>query len=122
MVETVPSAATTAAAVDHVRLAYLYLDAGDLDAYASLVHEDAQFRRPDAPDARGRVEVLAMLAVCVRAGGSHELFKVVADGDCIAVVGHHTSSDGADVEFADFFTIADDGLLLGCRRFYYLAP
>ena len=27
-----------------------------------------------------------------------------------------------DVEFADVFTLSDDGLLLGIRRFYYVPP
>ncbi|WP_156755307.1 nuclear transport factor 2 family protein [Actinokineospora pegani] len=121
VVEAVPSAAVLAVAVDHVRLSYLYLDGGDLDGYGSLLHADAQFRRPDAADARGRAEVLEMLAAR-RVVGAHELFKVVADGDCVAAVGRHAGVDGVGVEFADFFTIGDDGLILGCRRFYYLSP
>jgi hypothetical protein len=28
----------------------------------------------------------------------------------------------AEVEFADFFTLTDKGLLLTCRRYYFVAP
>lgn len=33
-----PSRVVTDSGVDHVRLAYHYLDAGDLDGYGSLLH------------------------------------------------------------------------------------
>ncbi|HUQ58544.1 nuclear transport factor 2 family protein [Lentzea sp.] len=115
-----PSAATLAAGVDHVRLSYLYLDAGDLDAYASLLHEDMQVRQADAPTGRGR-EAAVRLA---RTRGRHELFKVIAEGHCVVAVGHYRppGHDTREFDFADFFTLSDDSLLLSRRRFYYLPP
>ncbi|MFD9700041.1 nuclear transport factor 2 family protein [Lentzea sp. NPDC059081] len=118
---TPPSAATLAAGVDHVRLSYLYLDAGDLDAYASLLHEDMQVRHPGAPTVHGREAALRLAGP----RGTHELFKVVAEGYCVVAVGHYSPPGDAVVhefDFADFFTLSDDSLLLSRRRFYYLPP
>ena len=95
------STAATAAGVDHVRLSYLYLDDDDPDAYASLLHADVRMDRPDCR------------------GGRHALDRVIAEGDCVAVVGRYRSRSGApDLRFADVFTLSAEGLLLGCRRFY----
>ncbi|HEX7306434.1 nuclear transport factor 2 family protein [Lentzea sp.] len=121
---TSPSAATLAAGVDHVRLSYLYLDAGDLDAYASLLHEDMQVRHPGAPTGHGREAALRLAGT----RGTHELFKVIAEGHCVVAVGHYSPPgtapphDGGEFDFADFFTLSDDSLLLSRRRFYYLPP
>jgi hypothetical protein len=122
---TPPSAANLAAGVDHVRLSYLYQDEGDLDAYASLLHEDMQVRAPDAPACHGRAAALR-LARTTR--GTHELFKVIGDGYCVVAVGHYSPPGTAPrhephgFDFADFFTLSDDSLLLSRRRFYYLPP
>ncbi|GAA4430650.1 nuclear transport factor 2 family protein [Actinokineospora soli] len=95
------STAATAAGVDHVRLSYLYLDEDDPDAFASLLHADVRIDRPDCR------------------GGRHALDKVIADGDCVAVVGRYSCrSGGQDMPFADVFTLSAEGLLLGCRRYY----
>ncbi|MFD5826759.1 nuclear transport factor 2 family protein [Lentzea sp. NPDC060358] len=118
---TPPSAATLAAGVDHVRLSYLYLDAGDLDAYASLLHEDVQVRQPGTPTGHGRDAAVRLAGT----RGSHELFKVVAEGHCVVAVGHYSPPAAGVVrefDFADFFTLSDDSLLLSRRRFYYLPP
>lgn len=116
-----PSAATLAAGVDHVRLSYLYLDEGDLDAYASLLHEDVQVRTPGAPACHGRADAVR-LAITTR--GRHELFKVIGEGYCVVAVGHYSPSGAVsrEFDFADFFTLSDDSLLLSRRRFYYLQP
>jgi ketosteroid isomerase-like protein len=118
---TPPSAAVLAAGVDHVRLSYAYLDEGDLDAYASLLHEDMQVRTPGGPPGRGRDDALR-LAVTTR--GTHELFKVIGDGHCVVAVGRYTAPrhELGEFDFADFFTLSDDSLLLSRRRFYYLPP
>lgn len=117
-----PSAATLAAGVDHVKLSYVYLDAGDRDGYASLLHHDVQVRQPGEPTGRGRHEALSLSG----ARGRHELFKVIGQGDCVVAVGRYSSLPGArrpeprEFDFADFFTLSDDALLLSRRRFYYL--
>jgi hypothetical protein len=124
-----PSSMITAAAVDHVRLSYLYLDEGNLDGYASLLDDDIQVKRPDVPDAHGRTEVLDLMATIAGPPGKHELYKVIASGDGVAVVGRfvgpgvlrHTP-ESIDIDFVDVFTISDKGLLLGTRRYYYTAP
>jgi len=136
---TAPGA--TAAGLDHVRLSYLYRDDGDLDGFGSLLHEDIQVTRPDTPLGQGRAEVLRLHHAIADPAVGHHIYKVVADGDCIAVMGRLTGArrvpcaggeaDGArgavksaapGVEFADFFTLSDEGMLLGYRRFYFAAP
>lgn len=136
---TAPSA--TAAGLDHVRLSYLYRDDGDLDGFGSLLHEDIQVTRPDAPQGHGRAEVLRLHHAIADPAVGHHIYKVVADGDCVAVMGRLTGArriapDGGanqdargtagvappGAEFADFFTLSDEGMLLGYRRFYFAAP
>jgi ketosteroid isomerase-like protein len=117
----------TAAAVDHVRLSYLYLDEGNLDAFGSLLDEDMQVKHPDAPEAHSRAEVLDLMATIAGPPGHHELHKVIASGDCIAAMGHLVGraayqGEPLDIDFVDVFTISDRGLLLGKRRYYYTAP
>jgi ketosteroid isomerase-like protein len=115
----------TGAAVDHVLLSYLYLDEGNLDAYASLLDEDVQLRWPGRPTRSGRAAVLAALAGSAGARGQHRLYQVIANGDCVAAIGRCTgpaalrAGDGFhDVDFVDIVTVSVDGLLLGQRRFY----
>jgi len=122
-------ASVTAAGVDHVRLWYHYLDVGDLDAYGSLLDEHAQVSRPDAPPGHGRAEILELQAELAWSTAEHHIYKIIAADDAVAVMGRYTSSsasalgrDDADVEFADFFTLTDKGLLLSCRRYYFVAP
>jgi ketosteroid isomerase-like protein len=129
-----PSTAVTAAGLDHVRLSYHYLDTGDIDGYGSLLDEDAQVCRPDMPLGQGRAEVLKLHAEMAGPRVRHHIYKMVAEGDSIAVTGlttgMPTASPGrgataqaaAAVEFADFFTISDEGMLLGYRRFYFVPP
>ncbi|WP_367127270.1 nuclear transport factor 2 family protein [Saccharothrix sp. HUAS TT1] len=119
---TPPSDTITAVGVDHVRLSYLYADDGDLEGLESLVHCAAQGEPLRATPAGGRSEVLDVLAPAEGPRGRHHLLRVIADGDCIAAVGRFTAAPAPAVEFADIFTIAADGLLLGCRRFYSVTP
>lgn len=121
------STAATAAGVDHVRLSYHYLDTGDIDGYGSLLDEDAQVRRPDLAQGRGRAEVLRTHAQIAGPPTRHRIYKVIAEGDAVAVTGRYTGAGqrgqtGADVDFVDVFTLTDEGMLLGYRRFYYVAP
>lgn len=116
-----PSAAITAAGVDHIRLSYDYLDAGDMDGYGSLLDEYVHVKRPDAPAGRGRAEVLKLHADLAGPAHKHELFKIIAEGGSAAAMGR-MSTGRFEVEFVDFFTLSDEGLLLGYRRFYFVAP
>jgi SnoaL-like protein len=124
-----PSAAATAAGVDHVLLAYRYLDEGDVDAYGSLFDENAQVSRPDAPRGHGRRQLLDLHAELCGPPARHHIYKVIAEGDMVAVMGRLTLPSGpaldrdpCTVDFADFFTLSDEGLLLGYRRFYFAPP
>ncbi|MEY9862090.1 ketosteroid isomerase-like protein [Catenulispora sp. GAS73] len=121
-----PSSAVTAIGLDHVRLSYLYLDSRDIDAYGSLLAEEVQVTRPDTTPRSGRHNVLDMHRGPEAPRERHQIFKTVADGDCVAVMGRliRTEADPAqpDVDFADFFTLSEDGMLLGCRRFYFAPP
>jgi len=124
-----PGAAVTAAAVDHILLSYLYLDEGNLDAYASLLDEDVQLKRPGQPTRSGRAAVLAALAGVAGPPGQHRLHQVIANGDCVAAVGRCTGpaamrlADGYhDVDFVDIVTVSAQGLLLGQRRYYGTYP
>lgn len=146
-----PGAAITAAGIDHVRLWYHYLDAGDPDACGSLLDENIQISRPDAPPEHGREQVVARYAHLAGPTASHHIYRIIAEDDAVAVMGRYTAkpassapgltadratpddkSDGhgcghghgrgEDVEFADFFTLTDKGLLLTCRRYYFVAP
>jgi ketosteroid isomerase-like protein len=120
---TPTSAAVTAAGLDHVRLSYHYLDSGDIDGFGSLLDDDVQVTRPDTPQGFGRAEVLRMHSEIAGTSARHHIYKMVANGDCVAVMGRFTRTPGAsDVEFADFFTLSDEGMLMGYRRFYFAPP
>jgi hypothetical protein len=120
---TPPYAATIAAGVDHVRLSYHYLDTGDIDGYASLLDEHVRVQRPDIPPGDGRAEVVRTHAQFAGPPARHQIFKVIADGGGIAVTGRYVVPSGAEaLDFVDVFTLTEYGMLLGYRRFYYLAP
>lgn len=118
-------AAVTAAAVDHVLLSYLYLDEGNLDGYGSLLADDVLIQRPDLPKVHGRDAVLARMAAIAGPPGRHRLYRVVANGDCVAAEGRctgpaalHTRNGIRDVDFVDICTVSAAGLLVGQRRYY----
>lgn len=116
-----PGSPVTSAGVDHVRLSYVYLDAGDLDGYASLLDEQAHVRRPDAPPGKGRAQIVRVHAEIAEPPSRHELYRIIADGDSVVVFGRYVRPP-LDVEFADIFTLTQLGLLLGYQRFYHVAP
>ncbi|MDV9190373.1 nuclear transport factor 2 family protein [Streptomyces sp. SR27] len=107
----------TAAGVDHVRLAYLYLDDGDVDGFGSLLHEDVELRRPDAPPGQGRAEVLRMHREGLVPPARHTLDRIVAEGDSVVVMGRV-----GELPFVDVFTLSPEAMLRGCRRYYHVAP
>ena len=115
-----PESEPIAAAIDHVRLSYCYLDEGDVDAYCSLFTEQVVLREPGTQPVSGRDE-LARAARMRRAGKfvRHLIFDVFGLGRRVAAVGrvnhlrppadHHEP----DIDFIDVFSVADNGLLSG---------
>lgn len=93
--------ALTEAGVRHVRLAYHYLDDGDLDGYTSLL--------ADAWDDG---------VIGGRIGGRHEVAQVLAQGRRVAVTGRWTAPfpAGRAVDFDDVFDLSAESLLLRVRR------
>lgn len=120
------------AGVSHVQLSYHYLDTVDFDAYGSLLDEDAQVSRPDAAPGHGRAEVLRIQEEMARRYSGHHVHRIVAQEYTVAVTGVTGLCDGPPtpgrqqevrkVEFADFFTLTDEGMLLGYRRYYFAVP
>lgn len=123
------SGAVTAAGIDHVRLSYHYLDVGDIDGYGSLLADDIQVARPDAPLRAGREAVLSLHQDALVEPGTHHIEKIVAEGRSVVVTGRltplgasRTDGPAPDLEFVDWFTLTDDSMLLGYRRYYFAAP
>ncbi|MDI5967756.1 nuclear transport factor 2 family protein [Streptomyces sp. SL13] len=124
----VPSPIVTAAGVDHVRLAYDYLDSGDVDGYGSLLDDDIALDRPDAPPGRGRDQVVRMHADGLVPRARHHIDRIVADGHSVVATGHLSPVSGRHahgperIDFVDVFTLSAEGMLLGCRRYYFASP
>ncbi|MBR8743394.1 hypothetical protein DSY14_16920 [Nocardiopsis sp. MG754419] len=118
-----PNATITSLGVEHVRLSYHYLDSGDIDGYASLLADKVQIKRPDLPLAHGRDEAERLCGDPLRPRGFHDLYRVFGQAGDIAAVGRFVvlpygpGRGPEDVDFVDIFTLADDGLILGQRRF-----
>lgn len=108
-----PSAAVIVVGVDHVRLLYEYLDAGELDGYASLVHEHAQIRGVGPHDADSREDAVRMLRAWPP--GTHELWTIEPADETVTVTGRYTGATGT-VDFADVFTLSDCGLIHSHHR------
>ena len=121
-----PESEPIAAAIDHVRLSYCYLDDGDLDAYCSLFTEQVVLRQPGSTPISGRAE-LERVARTRRCGKSvrHRVYEVFGSGRRVAAVGrlnhvHPSTGDGElDLDFIDVFTVADSGLLSGRTTFLF---
>lgn len=108
-----PSVAVMAACVDHVRLLYLYLDAGELDGYASLMHAQAQLRGVGPRDTDGREEAVRVFRALPR--GTHELWTVEPADETVTVTGRYTDTTGT-AEFTDVFTVSGCGLIHSHHR------
>ncbi|OLF06973.1 hypothetical protein BLA60_29380 [Actinophytocola xinjiangensis] len=108
-----PSEALMAAGVDHVRLLYAYLDAGELDAYASLVHEHTELRGVGPRDADGREDAVRVLRALPP--GAHDLRTIEPGDRTVTVTGQYTTPNGT-VGFADVFTLSDCGLIHSHHR------
>ena len=103
-----PSAAVMAYGVDHVRLVYAYLDAGELDGYASLIHTHARLRGVGPHDTDSRDDAVRVLRGLP--AGTHELWTVEPGDQTVTVTGRYVAATGT-VHFADVFTLSDCGLI-----------
>ncbi|MFI8369928.1 nuclear transport factor 2 family protein [Streptomyces sp. NPDC085466] len=114
----------TAAGIDHVRLVYDYLDAGDLDGCGSLLHDAMVLELPGQPAARGRTAALRAHVLHALPGARHVVDRVVAQNRAVIATGRRVASGStaADQRFVDVFTIADDGLLRTCVRYFHATP
>ncbi|MFF7337761.1 nuclear transport factor 2 family protein [Streptomyces sp. NPDC008163] len=114
----------TAAGTDHVRLVYEYLDTGDLDACASLLHEHVALDLPGAPAAHGRTAFLHAHRDHPGAPARHEIDHLVAHARNVVAAGRRlgTGTDATCVRFVDFFRIAEDGMVESCTRYYHAVP
>lgn len=99
-----PSPVITDSGVDHVRLAYHYLDTGDLDGYGSLLHAGSLGPDLEAP----RID-----------GARHDITRILADGACVVAMGRLAPQQR---DFVDVFTLSDEGMLRACRRYYSTLP
>ncbi|GAA3416426.1 nuclear transport factor 2 family protein [Streptosporangium vulgare] len=109
-----------AVAVDHARLSYDYLNAGDVDAYASLFEKDVVVRRPDLT-VRGR----AALERCQDGRAAHchyTVTTVIASEEHVVVIGVLTGETAEEVEFADVFTFSEQGLFTTQQSFFFGTP
>jgi hypothetical protein len=135
-----PSAAVLTAGIDHVRLLYHYIDTGDMDGCGSLLDDDVRLWSPGAPVGRGRGEVTNLQRGLASPLARHQTDRMIAAGDAIAVAGRlvrragvrsgadaesedaETVAEAEDVEFADFFTVSGEGMLLTQHRYYFVPP
>ncbi|WP_327250862.1 nuclear transport factor 2 family protein [Streptomyces sp. NBC_01244] len=99
-----PSPVITDSGVDHVRLAYHYLDCGDVDGYGSLLHAGSLGPDLEAPCGDG---------------ARHHITRIVAEGDCVVAMGRIAPQQR---DFVDVFTLSDEGMLRACRRYYSTQP
>ncbi|WP_282697741.1 nuclear transport factor 2 family protein [Streptomyces sp. CC208A] len=111
----------TVAGIDHVRLVYDYLDGGDLDGCGSLLHDAVVLELPGLQAARGRTGALRALALHAPPGTRHLVDRVAAQDRTVIVTGRRVTGEAAVPEqrFVDVFTIADDGLLRTCVRYFH---
>ncbi|NEC67134.1 nuclear transport factor 2 family protein [Streptomyces sp. SID9727] len=114
----------TAAGADHVRLVYEYLDAGDLDGCASLLHDRIALDLPGAPTAHGRIAFLHAHRDHLGPPARHVIDHVVAHARNVVAAGRRfgPGADDACVRFVDFFRIAEDGMVESCVRYYHALP
>lgn len=119
-----PADLVTAAGIDHVRLVYDYLDAGDLDSCASLLHDGVVLELPGLPPVRGRTAVLHSHFGRSLPRARYEIDRVMGQDRSVVATGRRVvpGTDGQDLRFVDLFTIADDSMVLACTRYYHVAP
>lgn len=109
-----------------VRRYYQLVDVGEVVAICALFAEEATYRRPGFPLLRGHDDIRRFFSESrLIASGRHELTRIAAVGDLVAVEGNFAGllKDGrhAAVRFADFWEFGSDGLVLS-RVTYFDAP
>ncbi|WBB80966.1 hypothetical protein O7606_06165 [Micromonospora sp. WMMD882] len=110
--------ATLAAAVDHVRLCYDYLDSGDIDGCLSLFEPGARsVVTGSSADLPERVERLLESG----ARAHHAVVEVFGSDRRLAAVGRLTV-DGEAYDFVDVFRVSDRALLIDRQRFVSPGP
>ncbi|MDH6223558.1 MULTISPECIES: nuclear transport factor 2 family protein [Streptomyces] len=114
----------TAAGVDHVRLVYDYLDAGDADSCASLMHERVVLELPGMPPVHGRAEAVRAHLRHSTGRTRHEIDHLVAADRSVVAAGRRVVPDSRHpcTRFVDVFRIADDGMVSECTRYYHTTP
>ncbi|MFJ5548072.1 nuclear transport factor 2 family protein [Streptomyces sp. NPDC093225] len=113
-----PSRVVTDSGVDHVRLAYHYLDTGDLDGYGSLLDPDVFDGGTGDPDVDVDADAEALAAGLERPGPPgvrHQITRIMAEGDCVVAIGRVAPQQR---DFVDVFTLSAEGMLRGRRRYY----
>lgn len=124
-----PESEPIAAAIDHVRLSYCYLDDGDFDAYCSLFTDHVVLRQPGARPVSGRAELERQARK--RPAGKrvrHHVYEVFGSGRRVAAIGRikhlrpPAGDHDFDLDFVDTFTVADNGLLAGRTTFLFTPP
>jgi ketosteroid isomerase-like protein len=120
-----PAAGLTAAAIDNVRLSYLYLDTGDIDGYSSLFHPDAVLRHPGSRPVRGHAQLEIAARQPPHGAGAHTIQRLFAAGDHVAAIGQFVGREPNrpfNVEFADIFAVSEHGLLTTRATYYFTSP
>jgi|GEM_PF-1890527 len=121
---TGPADGLTAAVIDSVRLSYHYLDAGDIDGYVSLFDAGAVLRHPGHHATCGRDQVETAAQRQARSG-MHLIQRLFGAGNQVAATGQYSARETGrpvDVEFADIFTVAENGLLTLKATYFFTAP
>lgn len=109
-----------------VRRYYELVDKGDIPGLIALFAPDAVYDRPGHRTFRGRAALDHFYrADRVIADGRHTLRTAVCDGATVAVQGEFEgvlkTGDNVRLRFADFFSIASDGLF-SRRDTYFFTP
>jgi ketosteroid isomerase-like protein len=110
--------------VQQVRHYYECVDAGNVDGLLELFAPGAVYHRPGYPPMEGRAAMAEFYrGERVIESGRHTLDQVTADGTKVAVQGEFAGvlKDGSQVSlrFADFFTLAPDGLFARRDTFFF---
>lgn len=112
--------------IDQIVRYYKYVDAGNVDELLALFAPDAVYDRPGYPTMYGRNALAEFYGgQRIIKSGVHTLNHVIADSSRVAVdgefVGVLKDDRQTSLRFADFFTLAPDGLISRRITFFYTA-
>jgi hypothetical protein len=108
--------------VENVRLAYRYWDMGDLDGYASLLHECVVADAPDRGRCRRTPTLLRRVAEQDDPTTRHRIDRTLADGATVVVIGRLVGEPGRETAFVDLVGLSDDCLLTSLNRYFADVP